>query len=389
MKIHSATSLEVESARAAKHLASSLRVEFGSTVPDLAFIFLSQHHIGSCEETLRAVQTEVGPRRLIGVTAESIVGEGEELLGRPAMSLWAASLPGVDIKTVGMQHAQTPDGLVLSGLHEVPRDARALIVFNDPFTFRVDDLLERVQEESPGLPVLGGMSSSAQQPGVNRLFIDDCVVDTGAVGVFLSGDIEVHPLVSQGCRPFGKPLIVTRCEENTIHELGGKRSFDGFREQAATLSKRELAILTRGLHLGRAVDSRQASDGRGEFLVRNVLALSEDSGAISIGDVPALGQTVQFHLRDPDSASEELASLLARAHTACGQRLAGALLFTCSGRGTRLFESEHHDAGAIQREFGNVPVSGFFAAGEIGPIGDENFLHGFTAVAALFVAPSD
>jgi small ligand-binding sensory domain FIST len=90
---------------------------------------------------------------------------------------------------------------------------------------------------------------------------------------------------------------------------------------------------------------------------------------------------VQFQVRDAESADEDLKEMLA------GQRAAGVLLFTCNGRGTNLFPVDDHDATVIADMLGPVPMAGFFAAGELGPVGGRNFLHGFTASMALFDEP--
>lgn len=396
MRIASSVSTASGSMEAAKEaislLAERLDLDREGVDPaadglDLVFVFLTPNHLEEIEAISSEIHRRLAPRALVGVSAESVVGDGEELLDVAAVSLWGARLPGVEITTAHLRHELTADGIALHGLPSLEGDPGTLFVFNDPFSFRVDDLIDRVALEYPGVRIVGGMSSSAEEPGGARILVDDEVFDEGAASVFVRGEVEIATVVSQGCRPFGRPLVVTRCEGQIIHELGGGAPFQRFSEQAKSLDPRELAILARGLHLGRAVDSARASDGEGQFLIRHVLGFDKDSGAMVIGDRTALGETVQFHLRDPDSAGDELRALLERARDANGGRTAGALLFTCSGRGTRLFEEPHHDSGAIRERFGKVPIAGFFAGGEIGPIGGENCLHGFTAVVVLFSSP--
>ena len=129
-----------------------------------------------------------------------------------------------------------------------------------------------------------------------------------------------------------------------------------------------------------AVLSLETTGTQGDFLIRNVVGIDDESGAIAIGDYVRPGQTVQFHVRDHASATADLEQLV----DARGMRQpGGALLFSCNGRGQNMFPAPHHDADMISGKLNGVPVAGFFAAGEIGPVAGKNFLHGFTASVVL------
>jgi len=199
------------------------------------------------------------------------------------------------------------------------------------------------------------------------------------VGALLGPGVSLQTVVSQGSRPFGQPLVVTRAQANVLLELAGDSPLERLVSQArADLSDAEVALLEHGgLQLGRVIDEHRESFGRGDFLVRSVLGADRRTGAVTVGDVVPVGTTVQFHLRDARSADEDLRVLLA------GQRADGVLVFSCNGRGTRLFDAPHHDARVLAELLGPVPLAGFFAAGEIGPVGGRNFVHGFTASMAL------
>jgi small ligand-binding sensory domain FIST len=206
------------------------------------------------------------------------------------------------------------------------------------------------------------------------------VVDEGAVGVFVDGGIEVRTIVSQGCRPIGRPYVVTRAEGNLIAELGGKPAIERLQELASAASEEERELLRSGLHVGLVVDEHKAEFERGDFLVRNLLGADESSGALAVGEHVSVGQTVQFHVRDAGAADEDLRELL----TGVDVDADAALLFTCNGRGRHLFTVPDHDAGMVEKLLGPIPLAGAFCAGEIGPVGGRNFLHGFTASLALF-----
>jgi small ligand-binding sensory domain FIST len=231
---------------------------------------------------------------------------------------------------------------------------------------------------------MGGIASGGLRFGQSRLFLDGRVLSRGAVGVSLP-DAEIHSLVAQGCRPVGDPFTTTRADGNVIFELGGRSPLDRLRELAAALPARDRELLAQGVHLGMVINEYQADRGQGDFLIRSVVGTDPQSGAIAVGDEVTAGQTVQFHVRDAQSADEDLRRLLEREAAALGDRRpAGALLFTCNGRGSRLFPGPDHDAGLLAEVLGDVPAAGFFCAGELGPVGGQNFLHAFTASIAVF-----
>jgi small ligand-binding sensory domain FIST len=254
----------------------------------------------------------------------------------------------------------------------------------DPFTFPPGDLLTHLNEHVPGTTVMGGLASGGLTRRQSRLFLDGRVLSQGAVGVRLPG-ASADLLVSQGCRPVGDPYTVTRAEANVILELGGRPPLKRLEDLVAALPAGDRELLTRGVHMGMVINEYLAELRQGDFLIRGVLGADPDSGAIAVGDEVQVGQTVQFHVRDAASADEDLRCALERETAALGGRAAaGALLFTCTGRGSHLFAEPSHDAGLLAKALGEIPVAGCFCAGEIGPVGGQNYLHGFTASIALF-----
>jgi small ligand-binding sensory domain FIST len=282
----------------------------------------------------------------------------------------------------------TPEGGAFTGWpNDLPAawpSGAALLLLAEPFSFPADVLLSQLNETQKGVPVIGGMASGGFAPGENRLLLGSDEIETGAVAVLVHGGVSITSVVSQGCRPIGQPFVVTKAERNVIKELGGKPALLQLQELFDKLSEEDQRLARHGLHVGQVTDEYRDSFGRGDFLVRNVQGADPESGAIAIGDWVRVGQTVQFHVRDAQTADEDLVELLSRAQHPNTLPFAGALLFTCNGRGTRLFDTPHHDAAAIAHHWPNIPTAGFFAQGEIGPIAGKNFVHGFTASAALF-----
>jgi small ligand-binding sensory domain FIST len=357
---------------------------------DLAVVFVSAAYGADVRPAFEGLADLVGARTVIGTTAEAILCNDREHEQGPAVAVWLARMPTATIVPVSIEHSRTPDGGMFVGWP--PEDEAgaaiawpanpALVLLADPFTFPVEAFLARVAEDHPGLPIVGGMASGGLRPGGNSLVIDSRTYDSGAVGVLVGGGVRIRPVVSQGCRPIGGPFVITRAEANLVIELGGRPALERLREVFASLGPVDRELVKSSLFIGRAATEYKDRFGPGDFLVRSVAGADPDSGVLAVGDLVRTGQTVQFHVRDAASAHDDLATLLAAARVA-GAAPAGALVFSCNGRGTRLFADPHHDARCLADALGPLPAAGFFAQGEFGPIGRLNCLHGFTASIAL------
>jgi small ligand-binding sensory domain FIST len=383
MKAGGALVLTADPGVAATRAVEQARGALGDTSPALAVLFASAHFLGSAGELLAAIAEQTGPVPLIGCVGEAVAGGSREVESEPAVSLWLGAGLG-PVETFTMEFTRTPGGGAYGG-YRFPRETGgAYLMICDPYTFPADGLLAHLNEQVPGAMVMGGMASAALSPRQSRLFLDRRVLSRGAVGVHLP-QAEVHPLVAQGCRPVGTAYIVTGAQANVIGELGGRPPLVRLREIAEALPRRDQELLARGILLGVLIDEYQAEPGQGDFLVRGVTGADPDSGAIAVGAEIQVGQTIQFHVRDAESADEDLRRALRRELASLGGRSpAGALLFTCNGRGSRMFAEPDHDAGLIAAVLGDIPMAGFFCAGELGPVGGQNFLHTFTASIALF-----
>jgi small ligand-binding sensory domain FIST len=351
--------------------------------PSFGILFASPHFHDSAEALLAAVLEETGPVPLIGCVAETVIGGAREVESGPAVSLWLAGDAG-PVETFSMDFVRTASGGAYGGYRFEPDRPGIHLMICDPFTFPVDHLLAHLNASVPGTLVMGGLASGGIGLRQSQLFLDGRVLSEGAVGAYLPR-AEIHPLVSQGCRPIGDPFTVTAAEGNLIQELGGRSPVERLQELAAALTDRDRDLLTQGLQVGIVMNEYQAELHQGDFLIRGVVGADPETGAIAVGDEVGVGQTLQFHIRDADSADGDLQRTLGdEAAALAGHRPAGALLFTCNGRGSRLFPGPDHDAGLLAKVFGDIPVAGFFCAGELGPVGGQNYLHAFTASIALF-----
>jgi small ligand-binding sensory domain FIST len=383
VKAGAALVLTADPGEAARRAVGEAQEDLGNLPPSLAVLFASAHFLGSAEALAAAVAEQTGPVPLIGCVAEAVAGGSREVESVPAVSLWLGAGLG-PVESFTMDFVQTPSGGAYGGYRFPPEAGGVHLMLCDPFTFPADGLLAHLNEHVPGVMVMGGMASGGLRQRQSRLFLGGRVVSQGAVGAHLA-QAEIHPLVAQGCRPVGNPYIITGAEGNVIRELGGRPPLARLRELAATLPDRDRELLAQGLHVGLVIDEYRAEPGQGDFLIRGVIGADPSSGAIAVGDDIEVGQTVQFHVRDADSADEDLRHALEQESAALGgRRPAGALLFTCNGRGSRLFREPDHDAGLLAEVLGEVPMAGFFCAGELGPVGGQNFLHAFTASIAVF-----
>jgi small ligand-binding sensory domain FIST len=374
---------EFDAVEAFSEAADEARRTLGAPC-DLCCVFAGAPHLGRGKWILSAVHEALDPAHLIGCGAGGVVGGGREIEEGPGAAVWAASLPEATIATHHFGIEQVGEGVELRGFPAAESMGEAMIVLADPYTFPTEALLAHLNETRPGMPVLGGLASAAAA-GSASLFRDGDVIDRGAVACSL-GQVEVLTCVSQGAAPVGPEMTVTAADGNVIEELASKPAIERLREAIASLDSREQQLAADGLLLGIVIDENKPDYERGDFLVRPIVGADPEAGTIAAGERVRVGQTVRMHVRDGASADEDLrAALRSQVAALPGSGAAGALLFTCNGRGSHMFQVPDHDAAAIDDALG-IPAAGFFCAGEIGPVGGRNFLHGFTATMALFPA---
>jgi small ligand-binding sensory domain FIST len=383
MKAASALVLDAGPADAGTRVAEEALASLRDLSPNIGVLFATPHYVTGANELLGAVRDITGRMPLIGCISESVIGGSREVETEPGVSLWLAEGTG-PVETFSMEYWEEPSGGLFVG-HHFERSGGLHVLICDPFSFPAGDLMDHVNENVPGTQVIGGMASEGPEQRRSHLFLDDQVLLKGAVGARFAG-AQVDLLVSQGCRPIGDPFTVTSAEGNVMRELGGRPPYQRLQELVNASPGRDRELLVNGgLHVGLVIDEYRSEQRHGDFLIRSVIGADPESGAIVLGTEIDIGQTVQFHVRDEQSADEDLRSTLEREVAALsGQSPSAALLFTCIGRGSQLFRAPDHDAGLLAKFLGEIPTAGCFCAGEIGPIGGQNFLHTFTASIAIF-----
>jgi small ligand-binding sensory domain FIST len=352
--------------------------------PDLAVVFASGAHVATPEVTLEAVQQVLGARALIGCGASGVLGPGRELESGTAVAVWAASFgPASEVVTFHASVDPDADEVTLEDMPELA-GASGVILLPDPYSFPTDMVLAELARSAPGVPVLGGLSSARTLDGEAALFLGEEVHERGVVGVRLEG-VELLSCVSQGAAPLGREATITAAEGHVIDELAGQPALRTVERIISELSPRERSLIDGGLLIGVVVGGGKPEYEQGDFLVRGIRGADPDSGRIAVGATVQEGQVVRLHARDARSADRDLRRALgARVEAMAGRPAAGALLFSCNGRGQGMFGIPDHDAAVLARELHGAPTVGFFAAGEIGPVGGRSFLHSFTATVAVF-----
>ena len=388
MKWASAISQQVRLESALKECAEGVRTQLGEAPVDFAALFVSDNFAGRYEEAHALLADRLAVKTLIGASGGGVIGDGQEVEHRPAVSLVAARLPKVRVRPFSVQDEDLPDLDASPRAWESIVGVRAgedpqFLVLADPFSIRSDNFLLGLDYAFPKSAKIGGLASGASEPGRNALYLNNLCLRSGLVGVSFTGDILVDTVVAQGCRPIGKPFHITECNDNVLASLDGKPPLQALQDLFQTLPERDRQLLRQSLFLGIAMNSTIGEPRAGDFLVRNIIGVDNERGLLAIGAPLRVGQVVQFHLRDAQSSADDLKQVFDRVGPVRAEAR-GAFLFSCVGRGQSLYGRPHHDSRFFQQQVGPVPLGGLFCNGEIGPVGGPTYLHGYTSCFGLF-----
>lgn len=360
---------------------------------DGAFVFVSGVRLAEqTSQIMEAIWRNAHGVPIFGCSAESLVGTGCEIEGATAASVMLLFDLPEPMQVFPMECLRTPDGLTVLGIQDnlagEAQQCNGLVVVACPMTFSIEQLAMAIEPQRGDkvVPILGGYCSNSSWESPNLLFCNEKILSQGAVGLIMPAGISWKTIVSQGCRPIGEPMIITGLDGDRILSLGGRPALQMLSHVFQKLPNHDRELAIESLLIGRAITEYSDTFSHGDFLVRNVQGIESETNSILVNDRFQVGQTIRFHVRDGETAHADLCQLLSKlkrtepdAH--------GGLIFSCNGRGQRMFEETQNDASSIQRYFPGLPLSGIFAAGEFAPVGNRNVTHGFTAVVSLLCSP--
>jgi small ligand-binding sensory domain FIST len=384
----SALSTTTATSAALTELKRAIDQQLDGRRPDLVCVFASSHHSDNYLQIAQRVSTHFSPRASIGCSGAGLVGGGYEKENGPALVLCAAYLPGVELYPFHATDNQYPNAdaspdawtELVGAERDQPTNFVLLANLAGPPAFDPRPLLAGLDFAYPSCTQIGGLASA---PEHNALFLDGALHNSGLVGIALQGNLQVDTLVARGCRPIGQPMTASTCEEHLLFQLNDRPASQVLADLYHSLPEADQSRMRHGLLLGVASTELKDELEPKDFLMRNIVHMDHEKGYLGIGDILRPGQTVQFHLRDSEAAEEDLELLLNRYCREAWQP-AGALLFTGMGRGQQLFGKANRESNAFFDKVGDVPLTGFFCNGEIGPIGQDTHLHGYTGSFSLF-----
>lgn len=376
--------------RGLQRWAEDLRARLAPRAVSLGLVFLTPKFFPHAPALLEILRVHARIPLLVGCSSQGLIAGEQEIEENAGVSLGLYSLPGADVRACHFTQEQVEEAngpgywRLETGLE--PAQTNGWLVFINPFRLDSESWLKSWNEAYAPLPVLGGLASGDFTEQNTQVYLNGDVYEDGGVALSVGGAVGLTGVTSQGCTPIGETWTLTRVEQNVIHEIGNRPAYEVLAETFNQLSPDEQRKARGNLFLGLVVNEYLEEFHRGDFLIRNLLSADPRSGSIAVGALPRLGQTVQFQRRSAAAATEDMNELLARARRRLGDTpVYGGCLCDCNGRGQSLFGQPNHDAHMIQQRLGPLGLAGFFCNGEIGPVGDKNFLHGYTASLALFI----
>jgi small ligand-binding sensory domain FIST len=370
--------------------AESVRQQLTAPQVSLGLVFMSPRFFPRAKQVLEILRVHARIPLLAGCSSQSLIVGEHEVEENAGLTLGLYALPGAELKAVRIKQEQVEEANGPGYWHletEVePGHTNGWLVFIDPFHLDSETWLKHWNEAYAPVPVLGGLASGDFNEQATQVYLNGEVYDEGGVAISVGGDVRLVGVTSQGCTPIGDTWTLTKVEQNIIHQIGNRPAYEVLAETFNQLTPEQQKGAHGNLFIGLVVNEYLEDFHRGDFLIRNLLAADPRSGSIAVGALPRLGQTVQFQRRSKEAATEDMEELLVRARKQLGDtQIYGGCLCSCNGRGKNLFDRPDHDAQMVQRRLGPMGLAGFFCNGEIGPVGEKSFLHGYTASLALFV----
>jgi len=370
--------------------AEELRAQLQSPRVTLGLVFMHPRLFLHAGQILELLRVHARIPLLAGCSSSSLIVGDREIEGKAGLVLGLYHLPEAVVQAFHFTQEQVEEATGPAFWHQemglTPEQINGWLIFADPFHLDCESWLRGWNEAYAPLAVVGGLASGDPAGQTTQVYLNGQVFEEGGVAVAVSGEVRLASVISQGCTPIGETWTITKAERNFIHEIGNRPAYEVLAETFNSLPAPEQKQSRGNLFVGLVTNEYLSEFHRGDFLIRNLIGADPKSGTIAVGAFPRPGQTIQFQRRDAATGTEDMTAMLRRAQgQLAGQQIYGGCLCSCNGRGQHLFGEPNHDARHVQQQFGPIGLAGFFCNGEIGPVGEKNFLHGFTASLALFV----
>jgi small ligand-binding sensory domain FIST len=368
--------------------------------PTLGWLYLTDHFAAQAEAALDAARERWPGVHWVGAVGIGVAASGVEYIDEPALTVMLSDLPESDFRVFSGARPLAQGGAPPAF------EAATALVHADPSTPDLAELIAEMSDRTATGYLFGGLSAS-RGPACH---IADGVFVGGLSGVAFGRGVGLVSRVTQGCQPVGPVRRVTRAERNVIQSLDGEPALDcllrdlDVRESDLRAAVARLQRVLVGL--GAAGDdllARGAQFGT-DTVVRHLVGIDPQQRGVAIADAVAAGMSVAFCTRDTEAARRDLVRICteirdelepeAEARTAPGagsglseprptpgpSRVRGAVYVSCSGRGGPHFGGPGAELRIVQHALGDVPLVGFFAAGEIA----RHHLYGYTGVLTVF-----
>ena len=371
--------------------AENLRQQLSAPSVSVGLVFMAPKYFPRARQILEILRVHARIPLLAGCSSQGLIVNGEEIEENAGLTLALYHLPNGEFKATHFSQEQVEEAngpgywIMESGVE--PEQTNGWLAFINPFNVDSESWLSGWNEAYAPLPVMGGLASGNYNAQQTQVYLNGEVFEEGGVALSVGGEVQISGITSQGCTPIGETWTLTRVDRNIIQEIGNRRAYDVLAETFSALTPDQQRQARGNLFIGMVVNEYLDDFHRGDFLIRNLLQADPKTGNVAVGALPRQGQTVQFQRRSAEAATEDMTELLKRARREMNKNnklVYGACLCCCNGRGRNLFGEPNHDARMVQQHLGPLGLAGFFCNGEIGPVGEKNFLHGYTASLALF-----
>jgi small ligand-binding sensory domain FIST len=371
--------------------AEELRGKLQAPKASLGLVFMAPKFFPHATEVLELLRVHARIPLLVGCSSHSLIAGSDEIEEEAGLVLGLYYLPGAVLKPFYFAQEQLDEATGPAYWHlesgVTPQETNGWLVFADPFRLDCEGWLKSWNQAYTPLPVIGGLASGEYSEQTTQVYLNGEVFTEGGVALSIGGDVALASVISQGCTPIGETWTITKAERNFIHEIGNRPAYEVLAETFSNLPPQEQQKSRGNLFVGLVMNEYLDEFHRGDFLIRNLIGADPKTGTLAVGAYPRAGQTIQFQRRDAEASTEDMTTLLEKLRGQIARRTVyGACLCCCNGRGHRLFGEPNHDAKHVQQRIGPTGLTGFFCNGEIGPVGDQNFLHGYTASVAAFVS---